>query len=180
MKENMKSKIIFTIGHSTKSIKEFEQLLKKYNINQLIDIRKIPYSRHNPQFNKDILSHYLRNRKIGYRNMVGLSGLRHTTKRSINTGLTNKSFRGFADYMQTDQFQHNIKKLIEIAQKKTIVLMCAELVPFRCHRSLIADALTAQGIVVKDIYSLTSVKKHIMRPYARIHNKRIYYPTLDS
>ncbi len=172
----MKQKIIFTIGHSTRPIDEFKNILEHYQINQIIDIRKIPYSQHNPQFNKETLAHYLRNKKIGYRHMVGLSGLRHTTKKSINQGLHNKSFRGFADYMQTDMFKKNIKKLIEIAAKKHVAIMCAEILPFRCHRSLIADVLTAQGIVVKNIYTIHSVKIHQLRSYATIEDHTIYYP----
>lgn len=168
--------IIFTIGHSTRSIEEFVFILRKYGINQLIDIRTIPGSKHNPQFNKKVLANYLRARSINYRHMKKLGGLRHTTKNSINTGLTNASFRGYADYMQTDEFKKNLKKLIAIAKKKHVAIMCAEALPFRCHRSLVADALVAQKVGVRHIYGLNSVKKHTMRSFARIHDGTVYYP----
>lgn len=167
---------IFTIGHSTRSIQDFVTLLKHYGINQLIDIRKIPGSRHNPQFNKEFLAPYLRIRHIGYRHMIGLSGLRHTKKDSINMAWHNASFRGFADYMQTDEFKENLAKLITVSKKKHVAIMCAEAVPFRCHRSLVADALVAHDIGVEDIYSLTSAKKHILRSFAKIKNGTVYYP----
>lgn len=167
---------IFTIGHSTHSLSDFLAILKKYDINQLIDIRKIPFSRHNPQFNKDTFAHYLRNKKIGYRNMVGLSGLRHTKKDSINKGLYNASFRGFADYMQTAPFKKNLNALIKIAKKKRVALMCAEILPFKCHRSLIADALSAHAIKVIHIYGVNSFKLHKMRSYAKVKDGIVYYP----
>src|SRR4029077_6478867 len=102
----MKKKVltIFTIGHSTRSIEEFLSILKHYHITEVIDIRTIPKSRHNPQFNGDALAHILRNHHIGYRHQTNLGGLRHTTKKSINTAWENSSFRGYADYMQTDEF----------------------------------------------------------------------------
>lgn len=174
--KRVQSITIFTIGHSTRSLEQFREILKKYQINQLIDVRKMPGSKHNSQFNKETLSRYLRNRKIGYRHMIGLSGLRHTKKDSINQGFYNKSFRGFADYMQTESFKESLKKLIEIAHKKRAVIMCAEALPFRCHRSLIADALVAQGIEVKHIYGLSSVKDHVLRSFAKVKDGTVYYP----
>lgn len=173
----MKKLTIFTIGHSTRTLDEFLKILRKYKINQVIDIRTIPRSRHNPQFNKDTFSRYLRNKKINYRNMKGLSGFRHTTKDSINLGFYNKSFRGFADYMQTQEFKKNLEKLIDYANKKHIVLMCAEILPFRCHRSLIADALVAKHLTVKDIYNINSIKTHKIRDFAKIRKDgTVYYP----
>lgn len=174
-KQKSKSEI-FTIGHSTRTLDEFVALLKHNKIQQLIDIRKIPGSSYNPQFNKETLSVFLRNRKIGYRHMVGLSGFRHTTKKSVNMGLYNASFRGFADYMQTQEFAENIKKLLEFAKKKRIALMCAEALPFRCHRSLVADVLVSRGIVVKHIYGPNSIKVHAMSPFAKIKDHIVYYP----
>lgn len=167
---------VYTIGHSTHSIDEFIAILKQYNINELIDIRTIPKSRHNPQFNEQDLAHVLRNHHIGYRHQKNLGGLRHAHADSINTGWHNSSFRGFADYMQTPEFNDGLTTLIEIAQNKTVAIMCAEAVPWRCHRSLIGDALLVHGLEVKDIFSLTSCKPHSMTPFAVVHGTKITYP----
>lgn len=173
----MKRKIIiFTIGHSTRSIDDFINLLREYGIQQVIDIRTIPKSRHNPQFNQDVLRHALKNKRIAYRHMKGLGGLRHAHKDSINMAWENASFRGFADYMQTDEFKRNLEKLIEYAHKKQIVIMCAEAVPWRCHRSLIGDALLVRGIDVQDIMSRTSVKPHTLTAWAKVRGIKVYYP----
>lgn len=173
----MKKKIcIFTIGHSTRSREEFLEILKHYHITELVDIRTIPKSRHNPQFNEDDLAHVLRNHHIGYRHQKNLGGLRHAHKDSINTAWENASFRGFADYMQTEEFQEGLKTLIETAHSKVVAIMCAEAVPWRCHRSLIGDALLVHDIDVEDIFSITSVKAHTLTPWAVVHGKKITYP----
>lgn len=173
----MKKKLcIYTIGHSTRSLEEFLAILKHYRITELVDIRTIPQSRHNPQFNGDALAHVLRNHHIGYRHQKNLGGLRHAHKDSINTAWENVSFRGFADYMQTDEFKEGIEKLIEIAQHKTVAIMCAEAVPWRCHRSLIGDALIVRGIQVEDIYSITSAKPHTLTPWAVVDGTTVTYP----
>jgi uncharacterized protein (DUF488 family) len=171
---------IFTVGHSTRSIEDFLELLKQYNITELVDIRTIPKSRHNPQFNGQELAHVLRNHHIGYRHQKNLGGLRHTHVGSINMAWHNASFRGFADYMQTDEFKCGIDELINIAQEKTVAIMCSEAVPWRCHRSLIGDALLVHGIDVEDIYSMTSVKPHTLTPWAVVQGTRITYPTDDK
>lgn len=171
---------IFTIGHSTRSIEEFLEILKHYNITQLVDIRTVPKSRHNPQFNKKSLAHVLRNHHINYRHQKNLGGFRHACKDSINTAWRNASFRGFADYMQTDDFKKGVEKLIEIAHKKTVVIMCSEAVPWRCHRSLIGDALLVRDIKVEDIFSLTSVKPHELTPWAVVKGTTITYPGNDQ
>lgn len=176
----MNKKIIFTIGHSTRTIDEFIELLKHYGINELIDIRTIPKSRHNPQFNEPDLAHALRNHHIGYRHQKNLGGLRHAKKDSVNLGWHNASFRGFADYMQTDDFTNGINTLIEIAHHKTVAIMCSEAVPWRCHRSLIGDALVVRGFEVQDIYSMTSTKPHSLTPWAKVHDTIITYPAEHS
>jgi len=167
---------IFTIGHSTRPIEEFLEILKHYNITELVDIRTIPKSRHNPQYNGPELAHVLRNHHIGYRHQKNLGGLRHAHAHSINTAWRNSSFRGYADYMQTAEFNEGIQKLIEIAQTKTMAIMCSEAVPWRCHRSLVGDALLAHDIHVNDIYSITSVKPHILTPWAVVEGMIITYP----
>lgn len=168
---------IFTIGHSTRPIEEFLEILKHYNIIELMDIRTIPKSRHNPQYNGPELAHVLRNHHIGYRHQKNLGGLRRALADSINTAWKNSSFRGFADYMQTAEFNDGIQKLLEIAQTKTVAIMCSEAVPWRCHRSLVGDALLVHGINVNDIYSITSVKPHTMTPWALVEGTTITYPS---
>jgi uncharacterized protein (DUF488 family) len=172
----MMKKIIYTIGHSTRTIEEFITILKQYAITELVDIRTIPKSRHNPQFNEQELAHIVRNHHIGYRHEKQLGGLRHAKKDSVNMGWHNASFRGFADYMQTEEFKNALEKLIEQADHKTVAIMCAEAVPWRCHRSLIGDALLAHNIQVQDIYSLTSCKPHIITAFAKVHGTTITYP----
>lgn len=167
---------IFTIGHSTRPIGEFVQMVKAHGIQIVIDVRTIPRSKHNPQYNSDALADTLRQYNIGYEHMPGLGGLRHAKKDSINTGWENASFRGFADYMQTGEFEKSLQKLIETAKEKTTVIMCAEAVPWRCHRSLIADALLVRGTTVLDIMSRTSVKEHSLTPWAEVDAERITYP----
>lgn len=171
---------IFTIGHSTRSIEDFLELLKHYHITELVDIRTIPKSRHNPQFNGPELAHSLRNHHIGYRHQKGLGGLRHTHAHSINMAWHNASFRGYADYMQTVEYKNCIQELIKIAHKKTVVIMCAEAVPWRCHRSLIGDSLLVHGIQVKDIYSIKSVRPHTLTPWAVVQGTTITYPAEDQ
>jgi len=167
---------IFTIGHSTHTIEDFINILKQYNINELVDIRSIPKSRHNPQFNNEELAHALRNHHIGYRHEKDLGGFRYAHVNSINTAWKNKSFRGFADYMQTPEFTHAIKHLVAIAHEKTVVIMCGEAVPWRCHRSLIGDALLAHHVYVTDIYSATSAKPHRLTPWAVVKGTTVTYP----
>jgi len=171
---------IFTIGHSTRSIEDFLEILKHYRITELIDIRAIPRSLHNPQFNGQELAHSLKNHHIGYHHLKKLGGLRHTHADSINTAWHNPSFRGYADYMQTEEFKDGLELLIKIAYEKVVVIMCSEAVPWRCHRSLVGDALLVQGIEVDDIFSITSIKPHKLTPWARVRDTVITYPTIDD
>jgi uncharacterized protein (DUF488 family) len=168
--------ILFTIGHSTRSITEFIDLLKAFKIKQLIDVRTIPKSRHNPQFNEEALSSSLNNMKIKYFHDKRLGGLRHPKKDSINTGWRNKSFRGYADYMQTDEFYDAIEDLKIKATKRSTVIMCAEAVPWRCHRSMIGDALVKDKWQVLHIMSKTSANDHRVTPFARMKKGRVFYP----
>lgn len=167
---------VYTIGHSTHSLDEFVGLLRAYGIERLVDVRTIPRSRHNPQFNKDTLGKFLRNRQISYRHMKALGGLRHARADSLNTGWHNISFRGFADYMQTPEFAIAVMKLVELAREKTTAIMCAEAVPWRCHRSLIGDALIVRGIDIVDIYTPKSAKPHVITLMAKVHGTQITYP----
>jgi len=167
---------ILTVGHSTRTRKEFIDLLRANGVKQLIDVRTIPRSRHNPQFNRGVLSRALRRTGIGYRHMAGLGGLRHSRRDSINAGWRNKSFRGYADYMQTSDFQIALEKLMALATRKRVALMCAEVVPWRCHRSLIGDALLVRGFPVEEIQSATRTHPHYLTPWAHIEGTRITYP----
>jgi uncharacterized protein (DUF488 family) len=164
------------VGHSTRTLDNLARLLKAYGIQRLVDVRSIPRSRHNPQFNRVTLSRFLRNRRINYRHMKSLGGLRHERTNSPNTGWRNASFRGFADYMQTPDFAKALGQLIKLAVDRPTAIMCAEAVPWRCHRSLIADALTVQGLKVKDIFSATNVKPHILTPLAKLRGTQVTYP----
>jgi len=167
---------ILTIGHSTRPIDEFIRLLAAHHVARVIDIRTIPRSRHNPQFGRDRLAPALRQAGIQYTHMPGLGGLRHPRPDSPNTGWHNAGFRGFADYMQTEAFSRSLDECIELAKKETVVLMCAEAVPWRCHRSLVADALIVRGIAVSEITSGVRTKPHALTPWATIEGTKITYP----
>jgi uncharacterized protein (DUF488 family) len=167
---------IYSIGHSTRAIGEFIELLNAHGIQLLADIRTIPKSRHNPQFNKEELEKSLQKAGIAYLPMPGLGGLRHTKKDSPNTGWETAGFRGFADYMQTEEFRKSLEELIKTAQEQQTAIMCAEAVPWRCHRSLVADALSVRGINVMHIMSRTSLKEHEITPWAEVKGMAILYP----
>jgi uncharacterized protein (DUF488 family) len=168
---------IFTIGHSTRPIDEFVALLRANGIKQLIDIRTIPKSRHNPQFNGDTLAKSLRAARIRYLHMKDLGGLRRAKPDSINLGWRNASFRGFADYMQTQEFAEALERAIKLAATRPTALMCAEAVPWRCHRSLVADALLVRGIRALEIVSKTEPKAHKLTPFAHIRGTKVTYPS---
>lgn len=168
--------VVYTVGHSTRSIEEFLALLRAHGVRLLVDVRTVPRSRHNPQFNQDALRAALRRAQVGYRHMKGLGGLRHPRKDSPNGAWRNASFRGFADYMQTEEFGENVERLIELARQRQAAIMCAEAVPWRCHRSLIADALLARRIRVEELSSLSSTRAHTLTPWARVRGKRVLYP----
>ncbi len=151
-------------------------MLRGQRIEELVDVRKIPRSRHNPQFNRENLPLSLKSAGIAYRHMPGLGGLRRPRADSINTGWRNVSFRGYADYMQTLEFANNLEDLIRLGAQAPIAIMCAEAVPWRCHRSLIGDALAARGIPVMDIFSATETRPHTPTLFAKIEGDRVTYP----
>jgi uncharacterized protein (DUF488 family) len=168
--------MLYTIGHSTRTIDEFLELLTAYGIQELVDVRTIPRSRRHPQFGIDTLPTALEHAGIAYTHLKQLGGLRHPTKDSVNTGWHNPSFRGYADYMATDTFEEGLQALKAITEKNTTAIMCAEAVPWRCHRSLIADALTAQGWQVVHILSNTTAKPHERTPFLTVQNGKLIYP----
>jgi len=171
---------IFTIGHSTRPIAEFIGLLHEHGVGRIIDIRTIPKSRHNPQFNADVLAASLRTARIRYRHLKSLGGLRHPRRDSVNLAWRNPSFRGYADYMQTPEFEAGLDRAIELAAKTPSALMCAEAVPWRCHRSLVADALVARGFRVLEIISAAEPKEHELTSFERVRGKKITYPAVQD
>ncbi len=171
---------VLTIGHSTRTFEAFLRLLQSHGVEQVVDVRTVPRSRRNPQFNKETLPEALKAAGIGYEHLAGLGGLRHARADSVNTGWQNASFRGFADYMQTPEFAESLETLIALAKKKRIAVMCAEAVPWRCHRSLIADALTVRGIKVEHIMSGVRRQEHSLTPFAQVEGVRITYPPESS
>lgn len=168
--------VVLTIGHSTRPLDEFIALLAAHSVSRLIDVRTVPRSRHNPQFNRDTLPAALEAAGIGYAHVAGLGGFRRTHPGSLNMGWRNVSFRGFADYMQTPEFADNLADLIGEAKHERIALMCAEAVPWRCHRSLIADALVVHGIRAEEIISATRLQVHTLTPFASVDGMEITYP----
>jgi uncharacterized protein (DUF488 family) len=171
---------VLTIGHSNRSLEEFVAMLRAHGVERLVDVRTVPRSRHNPQFNLDALPGSLAEAGIEHRHMAGLGGLRHARKDSRNTGWPNASFRGYADYMETPEFESNLRELIDLGAERRTAIMCAESVPWRCHRSLIADALTARGIAVAHIMSATKANPHKMTSFARVEGERVRYPSPEG
>ncbi|HLH11180.1 MAG TPA: DUF488 domain-containing protein [Methylovirgula sp.] len=167
---------IFTIGHSILPIARFMALLHENGIECVVDIRTIARSRHNPQFNAEALAAALEEERIDYIHLPALGGLRRPRRDSPNTGWRNESFRGYADYMQTEAFHEALEDLIELSRRKRVAIMCAEAVPWRCHRSLVADALLIRGIPVIDIFAEGKIETHRLTPFARVEGETITYP----
>jgi uncharacterized protein (DUF488 family) len=172
--------VVLSIGHSTHPLDEFVGLLRAYGATRVVDVRTVPRSLHNPQFNKTSLSRSLKKVGLAYVHMPGLGGLRHVKCDSINKGWRNASFRGYADYMQTPEFEVSLSELIRLANQDRIALMCAEAVPWRCHRSLIADALLVRGIRTQDIMTLTRSQVHTLTSFAEVHGTLLTYPAAAS
>ena len=171
-----KSLLVLTIGHLTRPLDEFIETLQAHAVKRLVDVRTVPRSRFNPQFNRDTLPEALRKAGIAYTHMSNLGGLRHPRADSPNAGWRNASFRGFADYMQTPEFAAGLEALVKVAREEQIALMCAEALPWRCHRSLIADALTVGDVSVEHIMSATARHAHTLTPWAQVRKKRLTYP----
>jgi uncharacterized protein (DUF488 family) len=170
---------IYTIGHSTRPIADFIAILKAHGVERLVDVRTVPHSRHNPQYERSALSAVLESEHLGYSHMPGLGGLRHPRKGSMtNLGWRNSSFRGYADYMQTPEFANQIQALLAMAQLEQVAVMCAEAVPWRCHRSLIADALLARNVEVGEIASVSQIKPFTLHPWAQVKGTQVSYPGL--
>ncbi|MFZ5453143.1 MAG: DUF488 family protein [Thermodesulfobacteriota bacterium] len=168
--------VILTIGHSTHPLETFIQLLKAQGVTKVADVRTVPRSRHNPQFNRETLPEQLKLAGIGYVHLPGLGGLRRARPDSPNQGWRNASFRGYADYMQTPEFAANLESLIKLAAKDRLALMCAEAVPWRCHRFLIADALSLRGIPVEHILGPKGRQPHRLTGFAGVEGLKLTYP----
>ena len=168
---------ILTIGHSTRPLDEFIGLLKHFQVTLLVDVRTMPRSRKNPQFNRESLPQALEEEGIRYAHIPGLGGLRRSIlKESPNTGWRTSGFRSYADYMATEEFEDNLERLIELARDAQVAIVCAEALPWRCHRSLISDALTVRGVEVSHIMSQTSCLLHTLTAWARVEGTRLTYP----
>jgi uncharacterized protein (DUF488 family) len=167
---------IYTIGHSTRAFDELLAMLRTRGVATLVDVRTIPRSRRNPQFTRESLSESLPQASIRYLHMPGLGGLRRPRPDSINTGWRNPGFRGYADYMEKAEFERDLGTLIGWSACGPVAFMCAEAVPWRCHRSLIADALTVRGIAVEHILSASATELHRLTPFARVEGTRVTYP----
>lgn len=167
---------IHTLGHSTRSLEELVELLRAFDVGVLVDIRTIPRSRRHPQFESGALASALRSRGFEYVHVPELGGRRRASKDSRNTAWRNASFRGYADHMATPEFERGLATVQELASRSRIALMCAEAVPWRCHRSLVADALTARGAHVEHITSATRSSPHRMTPFAVVDGPRVTYP----
>lgn len=147
-----------------------------HDVKEIVDVRTVPMSRHNPHFNRDALNQFLKQNGIRYRHLKKLGGLRHSRKDSINLGWRNLSFRGYADYMSTPEFSEGLETLVEIASSRATAIMCAEAVPWRCHRSLVADALIKKGWLVWDIIGGTSAARHRLTPFLKVRKGQLTYP----
>jgi uncharacterized protein (DUF488 family) len=168
---------IYTIGHSTRSLDEFVEALRSFGVRTLVDIRTVPRSRHVPQFNAETLRRTLPNRRIRYRHMKALGGLRKPRPDSANTAWRNSGFRGFADYMETPEFAEALDALRTLSGAAgPVAIMCAEAVPWRCHRSLVADALVAHGDDVMDVMGPGNAKPHHLTPWAHVDGTHVTYP----
>lgn len=171
---------VLAVGHSTRPQAELVDLLGSNGVAVLADVRTIPRSRHNPQFAADALAPALERAGIRYVHLERLGGLRHPRRDSSNAAWRNDSFRGFADYMQTPDFEAGLAELRELAREGPVALMCAEAVPWRCHRSLIADALFAHGVVVLHIEGRGRTRPHRVTPFARIEGRSVTYPAVEG
>lgn len=167
---------IYTIGHSTRSIEEFLDALREHGVRLVADVRSVPKSRHNPQYDTDAMRKWLPAAGIAYEHLPALGGFRHPRAESPNTGWRKEAFRGYADYMQTPEFERALEELISLAGRQATAIMCAEAVPWRCHRSLIGDALLARGIEVIDIFGPGSARPHRLTPFAKVEGTRVTYP----
>lgn len=172
----MAGSTVYTIGHSTRSLDEFVAMLEAHGVTSLIDIRTVPKSRRFPHFAGEALSESLPSVGISYDWIKALGGLRKPEPDSQNSAWRNLSFRGYADHMQTAEFNAAVDELVRRSQRESIAMMCSEAVPWRCHRSLVGDALVVRGVEVLDIMSETKATPHKLTSFARVEGTRVTYP----
>jgi len=165
---------MFTIGYSTRSLEEFIELLQIYGITLLADIRAVPQSRYNPQFNKETLPDSLKRSGIKYIHIPELGGLRHPKPSSTNLSLEGQ-LRGYADYMQTKEFTEQLLKILALARENRLALMCTEALPYNCHRILVSDVLTARHVRVLHIISKEDTVTHKINELAQVDGIRVTY-----
>lgn len=168
---------VWTIGHSNVAVEVLLSGLQGSGIEVLCDIRRFPMSRRNPQFNEDALRASLAKAGIEYQHWPSLGGRRSASKDSINLGLRDAGFRGFADYLWTRECDEAVEALLALARERRVAVMCAEAVPWRCHRSLLSDALLARGVEVRHIVG-GKERVHTLAPYAHVQDGRVAYPAL--
>jgi len=168
--------VVLTIGHSTRTLEEFVQLIEVYGLTLVVDVRTVPRSRHNPHFNKETLPTSLKHYGVRYIHMPEIGGLRHPKHESVNTAWKNSGFRGYADYMQTQEFAVSLLKIVALARENRLALMCAEALPWRCHRNLISDALVVRNLKVEHIIGKDSVINHELNSLAQVEGTKITYP----
>lgn len=172
--------VVHTVGHSTRTVEELVTTLREHGVRRLVDVRTVPKSRRNPQFHRDALAPSLRAHGITYRWVRALGGLRRARPDSVNGAWRNASFRGYADHMQTNEFQDAVDDLVARSHHDDLVIMCAEAVPWRCHRSLIGDALVVRGVEVRDIVSTAPARPHTLTSFARVDGTRVWYPPQED
>ncbi len=166
---------VLTLGYGTRTLEEFTELLQIYGITTLIDVRAVPHSRYNPQFNKEALPSHLKHYGIKYTHIPEIGGMRRPKPNSTNRALEGQ-FRGYADYMQTKEFTEQLLKIMALTRDGRVALMCAEALPYKCHRLLISDALTARNIRVLHIISKENTVVHQMHELAKVEGVRVSYP----
>lgn len=171
-----RAKTIYTIGHSTRSFEDLVEILQSHGVRAVADVRTIPKSRRLPHFCAEYLAKHLPKHDIEYIPFKQLGGLRRPAEDSINSGWRNESFRGYADYMQTPAFEESLAELMKLARKQPTTTMCAEAVPWRCHRSLISDALLVRGWRVMDIMSAGKANEHKLTKFAHVDGTKVTYP----
>jgi uncharacterized protein (DUF488 family) len=167
---------VLTVGHSTRTLTEFTAILKAYDVELVVDVRTVPRSRHNPQFNKETLPDALKAEGIRYVHMLELGGLHRASNDTVNNAWRDKSFRGYADYMQTREFTEHLLKFIAFARENRVAVLCAEALPWRCHRILISDALTVRRIKVEHVLDCENKFRHELSPNALVEGTKITYP----
>jgi uncharacterized protein (DUF488 family) len=172
----MSATIVHTVGFSTRSVADLAEILRSAAIGLLVDVRTVPRSRHTPQWNRESAERALPDHGVGYRHLPALGGFRKPRPDSPNTGWRNLAFRGYADYMATPAFTAGLDALLELATAIRTAIACTEAVPWRCHRSLIADALLVRGVEVRHLMSPSAARPHTLTPFARVEGRSVTYP----